>query len=335
MRTLVLGGTAWLGREVTAAAVRLGHEVTALARGRSGPLAEGVRHVVADRSSPDAYAEVGEDWDLVVDVARQPSHVRDAVTALGPRARAWVFVSSVSVYAASDRPGDDETAAVLPPSWEDGDDPETYGQRKVAGEQVVLDGILDRALVARVGLIAGPGDASDRTGYWPLRFAHPATADGAVLVPNSDLVTSVIDVRDLAEWLVTAGSAGATGVVNVSGPQHTLSEHLAVARQVSGHTDDVVAVPQDWLEVFGVEPWSGPRSLPLWLPLPDYAGFMARSTAAAQRLGLRTRPLADTLTATLEWELRQGPGRPRSAGLAPADEQELVAAARRDGYGPR
>jgi hypothetical protein len=60
---------------------------------------------------------------------------------------------------------------------------------------------------------------------------------------------------------------------------------------------------------------------------------MARSTATAQALGLVCRPLADTLRDTLEWELRSGPGRPRRAGLTPADELALLARAREDGFG--
>jgi len=39
-------------------------------------------------------------------------------------------------------------------------------------------------VTARAGLIAGPGDRSGRTGYWPMRFAHPATEQGAVLVAD-------------------------------------------------------------------------------------------------------------------------------------------------------
>jgi nucleoside-diphosphate-sugar epimerase len=333
MRFLVLGGTAWLGREVVAAALAAGHAVTALARGTSGPPPEGARMVRADRTRPDAYDEVNRDWDVVVDLSRQPGQVRGAVAQLGERAGAWVFVSSASVYAAHDTPGADEGAELLPAHEEDDDGAETYGGRKVACEQAVLHGIPDRSLVARAGLIAGPGDHTDRTGYWPLRFAHPATADGAVLVPDSELGTQVVDVRDLAAWLVSAGAAGHSGVANAAGPMLPLGEHLATARAVAGHRDPVVAVPQDWLEAFGVEPWSGPRSLPLWLPLPEYAGFMARSTAAAQAMGLAPRPLEETLRDTLEWELGHGPGRVRKAGLAPADEQELVTRARADGYG--
>lgn len=324
----MLGGTAWLGREVAEQAVAAGHEVTVLARGRSGPPAVGAAVVQADRDSPGAYAAVAGDWDVVVDVARQPSHVRGAVAALGPRAATWVFVSSCSVYATHDEPGADESAPLLPPSDVDEDGFDTYGERKVACEQLVLRELPDRALVARAGLIAGPGDVSDRTGYWPLRFAQPATTDGAVLVPDSPLTTQLLDARDLAAWLVAAGARGCTGVVNASGPQLPLAEHLATARRVAGHDGDVVPVPQEWLEEQAVAPWSGDRSLPMWLPLPEWAGFMARDTGAAEALGLATRPLADTLLDTLEWELRHGPGRPRRAGLAPADERELVALAR-------
>jgi nucleoside-diphosphate-sugar epimerase len=335
MDVLVLGGTAWLGREVARAALARGHDVTVLARGRSGPPPEGVRHVPADRTEAGAYDDVrGRDWDAVVDVARQPGQVRSAVTALADRARHWVLVSSCSVYARDDRPGEDESAALLPAVEEDSEDPHSYGGRKVACEAVVLEALGDRALVARAGLVGGPGDTSDRTGYWPLRFAHPATDDGTVLVPDSTNPTQVVDVRDLADWLVRSGEGGATGVANAAGPVVPLPDHLAVARSVAGHTGATVPVSSDWLQAHRVEPWMGERSLPLWLPMPDYAGHGARDTGLARRLGLSCRPLADTLADTLAWELRHGPGRARRAGLSPTEERELLQAATRGTQDP-
>ena len=329
MSLLVLGGTAWLGREVVAAARALGQDVTVLARGESGAPPPDVEVVRADRGDPAAYEAVrGRHWDVVVDVSRQPSHVAGAAGALGPRSASWVFVSSSSVYAHDDAPGADEDAELLPAHEADDDGWQTYGGRKVACERRVLDAVGDRALVARSGLIAGPGDHTDRTGYWPLRFAHPASPDGAVLVPDSPVSTQVLDVRDLAAWLVRAGLARATGVVNASGPVVPLGEHLGVARDVAGHDGELVAVDQDWLAAHEVRPWSGERSLPLWLPLPEYAGFMARSTAAAAALGLTSRPLAETLADTLAWEVASGPGRVRRAGLAASDEVDLLARAR-------
>lgn len=329
MSLLVLGGTAWLGREVAAAGVALGQEVTVLARGRSGPPPDVVEVVRTDRGEPGAYDAVRDrDWDVVVDVARQPSQVASALHALGGRAASWVFVSSASVYAREDVPDADEGAELLTAHEGDDEGWDTYGARKVACERLVLDGVGDRALVARSGLIAGPGDHTDRTGYWPLRFAHPADPGGAVLVPDSALLTQVLDVRDLAQWLVRTGLSHGSGVVNASGPVVPLTDHLATARSVAGHTDALVSVDQDWLAAHEVAPWSGERSLPLWLPLPEYAGFMARSTAAAHALGLVARPLEDTLADTLAWELATGPGRSRKAGLSPADEVALLDAAR-------
>lgn len=330
MRLLLLGGTAWLGREVAAQAARAGHEVVCVARGRSGEVAPGCRMVPVDRDREDALATVaGESWDAVVDVSRQPGHVRRAAQQLR-RAQHFVFVSTGNVYADHVTAGLDESAPLLEPLAGDVmSSMEEYGEAKVACEQAVLDTFGDRATIARSGLIGGPGDRSDRTGYWPLRFAHPAGPDGAVLVPDSPVSTQVLDVRDLAAWLVRAGLDRATGVVNASGPVIPLGEHLDQARDVAGHRGETVPVDQDWLAAHHVQPWSGERSLPLWLPLPEYAGFMARSTAAAEALGLVSRPLTETLSDSLAWEVATGPGRARKAGLSAVDEVELLGVARR------
>lgn len=329
---LVLGGTAWLGGCFAAAAVERGHQVTCLARGRSGSVPAGARFVRADRDRPDAYDEVvDEPWDVVVDVSRQPGQVRRAAAALARRSGSFAFVSSGNVYADHRTPGQAEGAALLPALDDDVmESMETYGEAKVACEQHVLDAFgPERSLVVRVGLIGGPGDIFDRTGYWPWRFANPATADGAVLVPDApELHTQVIDVRDLATWLVESAATGLHGTFNATGESVLLPRHLEVARTVAGHAGPVVAAAPEWLLERGVEPWMGDRSLPLWLPLPDYAGFNARDSSRARAAGLVTRPLSETLTDTLAWERTRDPGRSRRAGLTDDDERSLLGALR-------
>lgn len=326
MRILILGGTGWLSGQVAATALASGHDVTCLARGNSGEPPAGARLVRADRDAPDAYARVaGAAWDVVLDVSRQPGQVRRAAEALADSAGMFVFVSSGSVYADDTTPGEDETAALLPPLESDVmESMETYGPAKVACERHVRAAFgPDRCLLARAGLIGGPGDTSDRTGYWPLRFARPA-AD-AVLAPDAPgLTTQVVDVRDLAAWLVQAGTRGVSGVFNAVGEPLPLAAYLAVAREVAGYAGPVVPVDQEWLLAQDVRPWAGERSLPLWLPLPDYAGFGARDGAAARAAGLVHRPLAETLADTLAWELATGPDRPRRAGLSDAHERALL-----------
>jgi 2'-hydroxyisoflavone reductase len=330
VHTLVLGGTAWLGGYVATTAVAAGHRVTCLARGKAGAIPPGVHFVPADRDGPDAYGAVaGDEWDVVIDVSRQPGQVRRAAAALADRAGSFGYVSSGNVYADHGTPGADESAALLPPLEADVmESMDTYGPAKVACERHVLDAFgPDRSLIARVGLIGGPGDTSGRTGYWPLRFHRPAAADGSVLVPAvPELSTQVIDVRDLARWLVHAGERRLSGVFDVVGETVPLSEHLATARAVAGHTGPLVAVDPDWLRAHEVSTWMGERSLPLWLPLPEYAGFSARDGSAARAAGLVHRPLAETLADTLAWELTRDPDRPRRAGLTDDDERQLLQA---------
>ena len=113
MLLLVLGGTAFLGRAVAEAARDRGLSVTCAARGSASP-PPGVAFVRIDRDDVGGlHPLTGRRWDAVVDVARQPGHVRRAVRDLA--AGHWVFVSTANVYARFDRPGSDEDAELLPP----------------------------------------------------------------------------------------------------------------------------------------------------------------------------------------------------------------------------
>ena len=327
MDLLILGGTQWLGRTIAEEALARGHRVTCLARGEAGAVADGAELVVADRSRPGAYEAVaGRDWDAVIDVTRQPGFARRAAVDLAPRASHWTFISSGNVYAAQDEPGADESAALMPPLESDESTPDTYGEAKSAIELAYREALGDRLLVIRPGLIAGPGDASGRSGYWVARAARD---DGPMLVPDIlDAPVQAIHVDDLVRFTLDAIEQRRTGAFNAVGDRVTFEDWLEASRTVGGHAGEMVAVSPEWLADQGVAEWSGPESLPLWIIDPAWNAFQDRSNAAAVAAGLRLRPLEQLLAETLEWERSQGLDRPRGAGLSAERERELLAALR-------
>jgi 2'-hydroxyisoflavone reductase len=327
MRILVLGGTGWLGRAVAEAALADGHEVVCLARGTSGSVVEGAIHLAADRESPRAYAAVtGRRWDGVIELSSEPGYVHEAAAALAGSARRWIYVSSVNVYRSFANVGEDEDAPLLDPLRNDRmRSPDDYGAAKVACERAVLEAYADRAVIARAGLIGGPGDRTARSGYWPWRFAHPSNPEEAVLVPAATLETSMVDVRDLARWLLDAIAADITGCFDAVANRMPLGDHLATARAVAAHRGPIVPASDAWLTAARVAEWMGPRSLPLWLADPDWRGFGARSGARIAAAGLITRSLEETLRDALAWEEGRPAGDLRAAGLTDEEERELLA----------
>lgn len=326
MKILVLGGTAWLGHAIAESALSGGHDVTCVARGAATP--RGATLVRADRDRDDAPLGLAETrWDAVVDVARQPGHVRRAVRDLEPVADRYVFVSTVNVYASNDTQGQDEDAALLDPleadSWSA---PEDYGPAKVACEDAVRAAFGDpRSVIVRPGLIGGPGDPTGRTGYWPRRFAHPSNSDGLVLVPDAPgQPTSIIDVRDLAAWVVHLATSSSGGIFNAVGYAAPFSDHIAAARTAAESTATPVPAPEAFLLENAVAPWAGPKSLPLWIGDPGLYGLVDRSNARAIGAGLRLRPLAETLADGLAGDNGAGLDVAHGAGLTDEEERTLL-----------
>lgn len=326
MRILVLGGTAFLSAEIARQALAAGHDVMCLARGTAAAPPEGATWLQADRSQgPSAYAgasTAGGEWDAVVEVSRDPGQAREALEALAGRARHWTFISSCSVYADHSVAGAAEDAEVLPPLAPDTAlTSENYGEAKSAIEGWTAELAGGRAHLCRPGLIGGPGDGSDRYGYWPARFARDADP---VLVPDIPAdATQIIDVRDLAAWVLAAAERGVTGALNAVGEAVPFAAYLDEARQAAQGAAEVVPVPGEWLASRGANYWAGPDSLPLWLP-PGHEGFARRDNAAARAAGLQTRPWTGTLRDTLEDERGRGLGRERKAGISPEAERRIL-----------
>lgn len=322
MRILILGGTVFLSRRIAERALNLGHQVTCLARGTSSNPPDGARFVRADRDGPTPYADVDQDWDAVIEVSWQPHQVREALEALTARTAHWIYVSSCSVYADNTVAGADESAALLPAYDDDGPAPnDSYGEAKVACEQLCQLHRGGQVLIARPGLICGPGDGSDRFGYWPARLAR----GGEVLVPAiPDAPTQTIDLDDLAEWLIDAADRRVTGVFNTVGPSVGFGDLIKATAAQVGFSGSLTWAEPAWLAEHGAAYWAGPDSLPHWLP-EGYEGHGARSARAAVGEGLQQRPVQDTVARVLQDERARGLTRQRKSGLTSDVESRLLA----------
>jgi 2'-hydroxyisoflavone reductase len=179
MRLLVLGGTHFLGRHVTTAALERGHDVATFTRGLSGAPPQGARALHGDRDDPDALPKALDGWtpELVVDTSCQTRAAARNAAAVLTDVRGYAFVSSLNAY--RDWPPGPVGREDDMPTWDTEDD--DYGPNKAYAERVLGAAVGEGFLTARAGLIVGPHDPIYRLGWWLDRIAR----GGRVVVPTS------------------------------------------------------------------------------------------------------------------------------------------------------
>jgi 2'-hydroxyisoflavone reductase len=327
-RLLLLGGTGFLGPAIVEAARARGHLLTLFNRGKTRPgLFPDVEQLRGDRDGKlDALR--GRTWDAVIDTSGYvPRVVKMSAELLAPNVGQYVFISSISVYPDGTKPGADETAplqTMADPTNEDVR--EHYGALKALCERAAEAAMPGRATIVRPGLIVGPGDPTDRFTYWPVRLDR----GGDVLAPgDGDDPAQVVDVRDVAAFLVALVETRDHGTYNATGPKERtpMKAMLEAVRQGTSSRANLVWVPWPFLKARAVSPWT---DLPVWIPSGEpESGISAVSNARAVAKGLAFRPVAETARETLAWwKTLPEDRRKLRAGMAAEKEKEILAAFR-------
>ncbi len=317
MKILIFGGTQFVGRHLTDAALVRGHTVTLFNRGITNPdLFPEVEKIHANRDG-GLRALHGRRWDAVMDVnGYLPRIVGETARALTEQVGLYLFISTLSVYADFSRPGMNEAAplATLKDPTTETIDGETYGGLKVLCEQAVETHFPNRSIILRLGYVVGPHDPTDRWTSWMRRVAR----GGEMLAPGDpDAPIQFIDGRDVARFAVRLLENQAQGVFVTTGPAERLTwaEMLTTARQVTGADTTFTWVSEPFLLEHKVE-----DELPMWSSSAE-RGAGTFDNRQAKQAGLEFLPLTATTRDTLAWDAEEG--RPK-AGLKPEREAELL-----------
>jgi 2'-hydroxyisoflavone reductase len=325
MRMLFIGGTRFVGRAMAEAALKSGHDVTVLHRGKTSPDdLPGAEHLLADRDQ-DLSPLDGREFDATVDVcAYVPRQVDVLAAALGRRGGHHVFISTMSVYADTDAPGLTEDSPLVDPPAPGVEEVtnETYGGLKVLCERAALAAYgEDNLTIVRPTYVVGPRDYTFRFPWWVRRVA----AGGEVLAPGPQASPmQVVDARDQGSWTVKLAEAGTPGTFNGigTGLPFGFDDMLTATVEAVGPPGTTLTwVDGDWLVKEGVTA----LHLPLWNE-GSVEWTLAGDNARARATGLEPRPLAETIADTLSW-IEESRAEPASGSGLPAErEAELLAA---------
>jgi 2'-hydroxyisoflavone reductase len=325
LNILVLGGTGFIGPHMVREALRRGHQLTLFNRGKTNSkLFPDIQLLKGDRDN-GLDALKGRNWDAVIDNSGYvPRHVTDSARLLSPSVSQYLYISSIAAYASFTKANnEDSPLATMPDETVEEVTGETYGPMKALCEKRAAAEIdEDRLTILRPTYICGPGDHTDRFSYWPVRTMR----GGEMLWPGTpqDKI-QIIDVRDLANFVIDSTEQHITGTYNTVTPagSYSMGDLLTDCMAVTA-----TEVTPTWVSAEFVDQHigQGRLSLPIWAPPSgEYAGVALVSGERAVAKGLRNRPVRETARDLISWwktlpgertqNLRAGPDAERETEL--------------------
>ncbi|GAB1264362.1 hypothetical protein [Aurantivibrio infirmus] len=150
-----------------------------------------------------------------------------------------------------------------------------------------------------------------------------------VLPENISVPLSLIDARDLANFVIALGERGETGIYNATGMQNglTFENFLKCCQKISNQTTQFVTLSEDFISEQEIKYW---EELPLLVP-KAVQGIYCIDDKKAVAKGLEFRTLATSLAETLEWILHSNPNFKIKVGIEREREIDLISVWRKLG----
>jgi 2'-hydroxyisoflavone reductase len=325
LRILMLGGTGYIGPHMVTEFLRRGHQVSLFNRGRTNEdLFPDLETLLGDR---DGGLDVlkGKKWDAVVDNSGYvPRHVADSARLLASAVAHYLYISTISVYASFATANDEDSPlGTMPDESIEEVTNETYGPMKALCESRARAEIGDdRLTILRPTYICGPGDRTDRFTYWPVRTMR----GGEMLWPGTpDDPIQIIDVRDLANFVVDCIEKKITGVYNTVTPvgSYTIGDLMNDSVAVTGAEMTPVWVSNKFIADHEFE-----DAIPIWSsPEGETRNVATVNGDRAFARGLTARPPRETCRDVVGWWNTLPAERQQTmrAGLAAERETQLIA----------
>lgn len=299
-KILVLGGTKFLGPAIVEAAVVEGHSVTLFNRGVTNPQLFPTLEKLRGFRSPDRSAEnftaLGQRrWDAVIDVwPSDPSLAESAASLLRTRTTHYLYVSSVAAYDPRGFAQPNLTEDAPLNSWNAGS--ASYNRDKAESERRLHALIGDRLTVVRPGAIKGARDDINEKPDLLAWLRRARTGTKHIGPGSGEDHYQIVDVKDVARFLVPAIDRSLFGTFNLTGVSMTFREFIDRCKAAVRSTAEFVWIPREFLHQQGLDPDSSPlaRKFPGWRPQPERRGFYQVSSQKAIEAGWSRRPFSET-----------------------------------------
>lgn len=308
MKTLVIGGTLFIGRALVAELVKAGHDVTVLHRKAAHENGKRVANLIADRNDRDAVGKAlaGKNFDIVFDNVYDwergttAAQVEATVKACGEGLQRYIFMSSVAAY--GDGLNHHEGDALAPDDHAD-----SYVRNKAMTERALFrmhqrSGL--PVVTLRPPFIYGPGNPFYREAFFWDRLRDNRSI---VLPGDGRRLMQFIHVKDLV-WSclrVMTERAAVGHAFNIANPrplaQFEVVEAFAAAIK---KPVNFVRISRATITRAGGHPMGPKLYFGTYLDMPPITQIISKSQRV---LKFKPTDFADGLKETYRWYQRHNP----------------------------